>query len=152
MHLYGRQTGGGHPDYYTHEAAAGSRSISSRSRKRQQEPDYCQNLTHPRITIRAHAAGQHPPRLPGGGTPAGRLLPQLLPQTTMYAHAAGREERSPRVYVTSAISSRRITCMQQENTAVTKATKKTLQKLQNLTKFCQILTQNQSKPTKKFAF
>lgn len=42
--------------------------------------------------------------------------------------------------------------MQQENTAVTKATKKTLQKLQNLTKFCQILTQNQSKPTKKFAF
>lgn len=54
-----------HPDYYTYEAAAGSRSISSRSRKqdvtRQQEPDYCQNLTHSRITICAHAAGQHHP-------------------------------------------------------------------------------------------
>ena len=114
--------GGGHTDYYTYEAAAGSRSISSRSRK--QESDYCQNLTHPRITLYAHAAGRYPPRLPGGGTPAGRLLPQLLPQTTMYAHAAGREEGSPRIYVTSVISSRRIICMQQENTTATKATKK----------------------------
>ena len=91
---------------------------------RQQEPDYCQNLTYSQITIRAHAAGRHPPRLLGGGTPAGRLLPRPLPQTTMYAYAAGREEGSPRVYVTSAISSRRITCMQQEDVAAGKATKK----------------------------
>ena len=59
--LCGRRTGGGHPDYYTYEAGAGSRSISSRSRKqdvmRQQEPDYCQILTYSQIRLRAHAAG-----------------------------------------------------------------------------------------------
>ena len=126
--LCGRRAGGEYPDYYTYEAGAGSRSISSRKQEqdmmRQQEPDYCQNLTYSQITIRAHAAGRHPPRLPGGGTPAGRLLHRLPSQTTMYAYAAGREEGSPRVYVTSAISSRRITCMQQEDVAAGKATKK----------------------------
>lgn len=45
--------------------------------------------------------------------------------------------------------------MQQEDAARSsnyKSYKKTLQKLQNLTNFCQILTQNQFKSTKKVCF
>ena len=41
--------------------------------------------------------------------------------------------------------------MQQEDAAATKATKNAT-KATKLDKICQILTQNQSKPTKKFAF
>lgn len=116
------------PDYYTYEAGAGSRSISSRKQEqdvmRQQEPDYCQILTGYKITICAHAAGQHLIQT----TRRRHTGRQTTTQTTTpdyHVRVCSRTRGgSPRVYVTSAISSRRITCMQQENTAATKATKK----------------------------
>ena len=140
--------GGGHPDYYAYEAGAGSRSISSRKQEqdmmRQQEPDYCQNLTHPKLR---YAPMQQDDTHPDYQAAApGR---QTTTQTTTpdyHIRACSRtREGSPRIYVTSAISSRRITRMQQDNTTIYKQ----LQKLQkNATKapkldnFCQILTQN----------
>ena len=136
--LCGRRAGGEYPDYYTYEAGAGSRSISSRKQEqdmmRQQEPDYCQNLTHPQITIRAHAAVRHPPRLPGGGTRPADYYPDYHPRLPCTRMQQDERRVAARL--------RHVSHKQQEDNVYAAGRcssytsyKKTLQKLQNLTIF-----------------
>ena len=108
----------------------------------QQEPDYCQILTRSHITIHAHAAGQHP-RLPAAAPGRQTTTQTTTPDYYVRAcsrtrsrvaaclHCVSHKQQEDNVYAAAKAA---------ESNAIQQRQK--LQKLQNLTKFCQILTQS----------